>query len=234
MDVPADVGMGGHGIEYLVADVLGMRGGKPYAKVRRHGGHALQQAGEVHGFPGAFPQVAVYVLPQQGDFPVTAGIHVAGFPHDGMGVAGTLRPAGIGHYAVGTDVVAPAHDGDEGGDAVFVRANGSNVGVGLFPGEQHVHLRAVRAYGFQQAGKGAVGVGAHYQVHLPGFQKFVFQALGHAAHDADKQAGTVFPELVEHFHAAPDALLCVIPDAAGVGHHEVCLLHHFRAGVACL
>ena len=82
------------------------------------------------------PQIDV--LPQEGHFLVAPCIDVAGFAEDGVGVAGALGPAGIGNHAVRTHVVAAPHDGNEGGDAVFVGADRGDVGIGLIPGEENV------------------------------------------------------------------------------------------------
>ena len=232
MDVPADVGMGGHGVDDFVADVLGMGGGKAHAQVRCNGGHHLQEPGEVHRLVGRFPQVAVHVLAQQGYFLISFMVHVAGFTHDGMCVPGTLGPAGIGHHAVGAYVVASSHDGNKGRYAASVRANGGDVGISLFPGQQYVNLRGVRADGLQQAGPGTVGIGAHHQVHLAGFQELVLQAFGHASHDANQKAWLCGTQLVKDLDASPNALLGVVTDTAGVGHYQVGLLHHFRAFIA--
>ena len=149
-----------------------------------------------------------------------------------MGVAGTLGTAGVRHHAVGAYIVAAAHDGDESRYPVLVRAHGGDIGVGLFAGEQYVDLRAVRADGFQQAGQGTVGVGAHHQVYLVRVKELVLQALCHTAHDAHHQAGPIGTQPVEDLDAAPDALLGVVADAAGVGHHQVGLFHNLCAPVA--
>ena len=145
-----------------------------------------------------------------------------------MGIPGALGAAGIGHYAVGTDVVASPHDGDEGRNAVLVRAHRRNVRVGLVPGKEDVYLRADC---FQQAGEGTVGVRPCDQIHLSGIQQLVFQAFRHAPHDAHHEPGTFFPELVEYVQPSPDALLGIVADAAGVGHHQIGLFHDFRARV---
>ncbi len=232
VDVVADIGMSGHGFNDLVADILGVGRGKTHAKVRRHGCHALEQAGKIHGFRLALPQVAVHVLSQQRNFLIPFLIHVAGFPDNGVGIPRAFRAAGIGHHAVRAHIVAPAHNGNKGRYAVFVCAHRRNVRVGLLPGEENINLRAVRRDGLQQAGEGTVGVRAHHQIYLPGVQQFVFQAFCHAAHNAHQGAGTGFALLVENLQAAPDALLRVVADGAGVGHNEVGFLHALRAGVA--
>ena len=100
VDVLADVVVGGHGFNYLVADVLGVGGGKTHPQVRAYIGHPGQQTGKSHGLLRAFPEVAVHVLSQQRDFLIAPLKHVAGLPYNGMRVPGTFCAAGIRHHAV--------------------------------------------------------------------------------------------------------------------------------------
>ena len=215
---------------------IGVGGGETHAQQRVDGGHPAQQFGEIDRLVRAFPQVAVDVLAEERHLFVSGLEDLAGLPDDGMGVAGTFGAAGIGDDAVGTDVVAAAHDGDEGGDAEAVGADGADVGIGLVAGELHVHLGIVRADGGQQTGKAAVGVRAHDKVHHAAFQQLVLEALGHAADDADKGCravgGPAALLLREAGDAAVDALLGVVADRAGVREDEVRLLHHFRPVIA--
>ena len=206
--------------------------GKTDAEVRRNAGHFLQQPRKGDGLGPALPQVAVHVLSQQRNFLVTFLIHVAGLAHDGSRVAGTLGPAGIGNHAVRANVVAAAHDGDEGRYPIAVCPHRGDVGVGLVAGKEHVNLRAVRADGIEKPGQRAVGVRTHDKVYLVRVQELVLQALGHAAYDAYDEAGLSLSQLMENLDAAPDALLGVVADAAGVGHHQVCLFHLLRPLVA--
>ena len=151
-----------------------------------------------------------------------------------MRVPGTLCAAGVGHHAVGANVVAPAHDGDKGRYAILVGPYRGDIGIGFFAREKHIYLGTVRADGLQQAGQGTVCVRSHHQVHLFGFQEFIFEAFGHAPYDTHQHVRLLFPGLVEHLYPAPDALFGVVPHGAGVGHHQVGLLHLFRPFISSL
>ena len=142
-----------------------------------------------------------------------------------MRVTRALGAAGIRHDAVGTYVIAAAHDGNEGGNTVLVRPHGRNVGISLVAGEQNVDLGAVGRDGLQQPWQRPIGVRTHDQVHLLRVQQLVFQAFRHAADDAHNSSGALLPLQVELLDPAPDPLLGIVPHRAGIGHDEVRFLH---------
>ena len=90
--------------------------------------------------------------------------------HNGVRVARTFRPTGIRHHAVGANVVAAAHNGNEGTHAVLVRPDRGDIRIGLVTGKEDVDLRLVRRNRLQQPRQRPIGVRAHDQVHFPGIQ----------------------------------------------------------------
>ena len=143
--------------------------------------------------------------------------------------------AGVGHHAVGAEVVAAPHDRDESADAVFVEPHGGDFGVGLLGGEQHVDPLAAR-FGFaNESRQVAIGVRPGYDVDARRpFEQLFLQPLGHAAEDADDQRGFVAPQPFHVGQPAPDALLCIVADRAGVYQDHVGLLLVFGVDVALL
>ncbi len=218
-------------LEEPVAHVLGMRRGEPDAQQGRNQRRAPHQLGKVD-LAGA---VGVDVLPQQGDFAVTVVEKRAHLGQDGLGVAAPLAAAGVGHHAVGAEVVAAAHDGDEGADAVLIQPHRGDFGVGLLGGEQHVDPLAARLGLADQARQIAVGIGPGDDVDPGGaLDELLSQTLGHAADDADDERGTGFPQPFHLGQAAPDALLGVVADGAGIDEDDVGLLGIVGMDVALL
>lgn len=135
VDRAADVGHRGHDLQQAVAHVLGVRRGEAHAQRRRNRRHEAHQFGEVH-LAGL---VRIDVLPQQRHFAVSVLEERAGLRDDRLRVAAPFAAAGIGHHAVGTEIIASAHDGHIGAHAVAVEPHGGDLGIGLLRGEQDVH-----------------------------------------------------------------------------------------------
>ena len=230
MDVVADVGVRGHHLQHLVGDVLGVGGREAHAQTGACLRHQLQQCGEV----AVFVFIGIDVLPQQGNLLVALLRAVAGLADYGMIVTAALGAAGVGHDAVGADVVASAHDGDESGNSVAVETNGNDFGVGFFARQLDVDLRRVGTGVLQQHGKGAVGVGAGHDIHLAALQQLFLHALRHASQNAHQYSGALAALDVELFYAAVDALLGVVAYGACVRHDHIRLLNILRPLVAAL
>ena len=228
MDVLADIVVRGHRFDDFVADVFRMGSGETDSQFGADGRDAPEQFREVHGFIRGLPQVAVHVLAQQRHFLVPFLEYVAGFAHDGMRVARAFRATGVRHHAIGADVVAAAHDGNEGAHAILVCPDRGDVRIGFVAGEEHVDLGLVRRDGPQQPRQRPVSVRSHDQVHLPRVQQLVFQALRHAPHDAHDQARAPLALQVELLDPAPDPLFRIVADGTRVRHDEIGLLHRLR------
>ena len=102
MQVLADLGLGGDGIDELEAGILRVAGHKADVVIAGHGAEQVEQVGEIDLLLQPFA-VAVDVLAQQGDL-LIACFHKA--PELGEDIAGlsALFPApDIGHDAVGAE-----------------------------------------------------------------------------------------------------------------------------------
>ena len=138
----------GHGLKQLVGGVLGVGGHKADQEIPGDGVHLLQQVGKIHGLLQVLP-IGVHVLPQQGDVMIALLRQLAHLGQDVLRPAGALPSPNIGHDAVGTEVVAPIHDGHPRLDLVLPHhrdtlGNGAGVvGVGEDPpplGQQGVDI----------------------------------------------------------------------------------------------
>ena len=221
MDRTADIGHFGHDLQQAVADVLGVRRGETHAQQGRDGGHAAHQTGKVH----LAEAVGVDILAQQCHLAVAVPEQCPDLRENGFGIAAAFAAAGIGHHAVGAEVVAAAHDGDEGAHAVAVEPHGSDLGIGLLGREQDIDALAAR-FGFaHKPGQVAVGVRPGHDIDaVRSFDQLLLQALGHTADDAHDQSG-VGPAVAFHLgQTAPDALFGIVADRTGVDQDNVRLV----------
>ena len=117
------------------------------------------------------------------------GKKVAGFGHDGLGVAAALASAGVGYHAIGTVVLASPHDGDVGRNAVGGYAHRLDVLIGLGGAELGFgSLDTLLAHLCQYGGQLSVGIGSDYKTDvLLLHHQLALQPLGHAAQNAYAQ-----------------------------------------------
>ena len=172
------------------------------------------------------------VLPQQRHLAVAVLEKAPHLGDDGLRIAAPLAAPGIGHHAVGTEVVASAHDRHEGAHAVAVETHGSDLGIGLLGREQHVDALAAGLGLADQARQIAVGVGPGHDIDAVGpFDQLFAQTLGHAADDAHHQPRTFAPVALHLGQPAPDALLGVVADRTGVDEYDIGLVDPVRIDV---
>ena len=225
VDVAAHVGLFGNDVQRLVAHVLGMRSGEADAHAGRSLCHGTEQLGEGYNRSvGPLKAVGVYVLPQQGHFLVTACLKVGHLAQDALHVAAAFTATGIGHDAIGTEVVAPAHDGHEARNVVAADARGHHVAVGL--GSRQLYVDGLLA-GFgrgNEVGQGEVSIGTRHQVHTVIGDEVILDAFGHTAHYAHQQVRTLLLERLEEVQPVEDFLLGVVADGAGVHKHGIGLV----------
>ena len=114
MDMAAYVGMGCDYIYRLVAHILRMRSGETHAHFGSEVRYRCEQPGKIRNHVvGIDETIAVYVLPEQGNFLKTASAQVVDFVEDALQLPAALSSAGVGHNAVRTEVIASAHYADE-------------------------------------------------------------------------------------------------------------------------
>ena len=233
VDVAAHVGLFGNDVQRLVAHVLGVRGGEADAHAGRGLCHGAQQLREVdHRAVGPLEAVGVDVLPQQGDFLVAACLEVGHLAQDALHVAAALAATGIGHDAVGAEVIAPAHDGHEARNVVAAHARRHHVAIGLGGRQFHIDGLLPGFGGGNEVGQGEVGVGTCHQVHAVVGDEVVLHALGHTAHHAHQQVRTLLLERLEKVEAVEYLLLGVVADGAGIHKHGVGLVERRGRAVA--
>ena len=108
----------------------------------------------------------VDVLPQQGDLAGAAVQQVAAFVEDGRGQTGLLAAAGIGHDAVGAEIVAALHDVHE------AHGRGRRIGAGFALHVMAGEVQQGKTQGglvqqaFDGLGRAADAVAARHQTHL--------------------------------------------------------------------
>ena len=119
--------------------------------------------------------VRLDVLPQQGHPMVALLLQIRYFVEYAGGGATALPASGIGHYAIGTEIVAPAHNGDVAGKiwaepTVRVSHHGrfrwstASTLMAFCPASTCPHqIRQVQ-----------IGSGSHHHVHHTLFQQLLF------------------------------------------------------------
>ena len=207
-----DVGEGRH---VFRAHVLGM--GRHVAQALQAGqaGHFFQQRGKADAVAVRIAAEGVDVLPQQGDLARAAVQQVAALVEDGRGQAGLLAAAGIGHDAVGAEIVATLHDVHE------AHGRGRRIGAGfaLYIMAGEVQQGKTQGGLVQQAldglGRAADAVAARHQTHLAA-EEFFAQLLGHAAGDGHQHTRRVSGDLADAAQGAHDFLFGLFAHGTGV------------------
>ena len=219
-----------HGVDEIVAEVLGM-GGHEADALHAQRIQPAKQTGE--GIARA-RAVAVDILPKQHDFLHAALQKALGLAQDVVRAAGALAPAHIGHDAVGAEVVAAVHDGDIGmpgvepldrqvlGDEVFLVCHAD-------------HADLLRKQRKEQRRQAVQVVRAEGQINEAVLAQDALGHAGllhHAAANADDQAGLVLFELLEPGHVSQGAAFGIVAHAAGVEDDQVRLAPVRRFGHA--
>ena len=225
VDVLAQVRLRGDGVDEFMAGVLGVAGHKADLVVAGHGAQQVEQVGKINGLRKPFA-VAVDVLPQQRDFFVAFGHQIAELRQNGVRLAAALAPAHIGHDAVGTEVIAPVHDGQPGAET-GIPPDGQVLDDGVaLGGRFQIALAAANALS-QQRRQTVDAVDAEHEVDVRVALAQLFHDVGllrHAAADADDQARVLFFEFFQRADVAEDALLGMFAHRAGVEQDEVGVL----------
>ncbi len=236
MDLPPDIGMPFHHAYHIAGHILRIGGGKANTEAGKTGCRLVQQFGKANGrrpdvagllgkiFFGtaAIPQVAVHILPQEGNFLETLALEFFNFLPDGFGPAATLTPARKGHHAKGAHIVASAGDGHKGRNAVGIDADGRNIVVGFFQAEQHVDRLAAVAQLAEHGRQLAVTVGAGHQVHqFFLFEDLFFEPFGHTADEAHFESGVAAFEPAEMLKPVAHGLFGLVAHGTGIDQDQV-------------
>ena len=181
-----------------------------------------QQVREIHGTVQILA-VGVDVLPQQGNLLEAALHQLPDLGQDALRFPAALPAPDVGDDAVGTEVVAPVHDGDPCLHGALPH-HGHPLGDGpvLVPDGEHPVPAGTDL--IQQLREFPQRLGAENQVHMAvrGFDLFRHRLLlGHAAAETDGQAGIFFFGVDELSHNAEDFFFGVFPDGAGVDDDDI-------------
>ena len=142
---------------------------------------------------------------------------------DGAGRAAPFATAREGDHAVGAEIVAAAHDGDEAGNPVGSVTYRHNVIVCFGFGKDDVVCLLAGSYLFKQAGQRAVGIGTGYKVEgRLLLQNLRLQPLGHAPQQPHHHAGMPFLDCGEVLQSVMDALFGIVTYRAGVDEDQIC------------
>ena len=211
------------GADQLVAQILGMRGHKAYAR-HAQGVHAPQKFREL----AAAAAIGIDVLPQERDLLHALIDEALALLQHGLRLARTLPPAHIRHDAIGTEVVAAVHDVHKGGKSAGapLRQALGNDAVAL----EHLHHRPpALKRPTEILGQAMHIVRAEHQIDE---RIHRFHPLGHAlllrhaAAHADEELRALLFQLLEPYDVAQGAILGVFAHAAGVVEYEIGFFAH--------
>ena len=113
VDMLADIRVLRHHSDGLVVHILGVRRGEADTDLRHSEGDLLEEVTEVIRAVTIHKAVGIHILPEQRDLTIALGLEVLHLTDDALQLTATLAATGVGHDAVGAEVIAPTHDGDE-------------------------------------------------------------------------------------------------------------------------
>ena len=137
--------------------------------------------------PCPLKKIRIHILPQQCHLFETFSLQVAELVEDALGFTATLTSTGVGHYAVGAEVVAATHDGDKAADAVGTDARGNDVTVGFSGRELHIDRLLAILGGGDEIRQLKVAVGTRHQIYTMVVDQLILHALSHTSDDTDDE-----------------------------------------------
>ena len=222
MQMLAEFVQAAEAVDQLIGEILRMGGGEADPCDPLDGIDLTQQLGK-GDFPRILLPVGVDVLTDQGDLPHPRGRK---FPHFGENFAARpadLPTAHMGDDAIGAEIVAALHDGDETGDGVAFAAFGKELQPGLLI--EKLRLQAALPAGLDPPHhlRQFVDVmGAENQIDEGQFLQQLFPfLLGHTTTDPDDHPRIALLDRLETAKVAVDLALGLVPHCAGVEQHQV-------------
>ena len=209
-----------------------MRAGEAHAPDAVDRAHSPEQLGEQRAALRDVSTVGVHVLTEQrhlGHPALGQEVHLG---HDIVERPAHLGSAHRGHDAEGTRVVAPGLDVHPGRVGQLTHGARTQQGIGRRFGRRRVedlHHGTLGSGSTQQLGCTGEVVRPEDDIdpaHLLLDQIPIL--LGQTASDGDLQAGTGVDQLLEPPKRAVEALVSVLPDAAGVEDDDIGLLHGWQ------
>ena len=175
-------------LQGLVAHIFGMRGGETDTDARSRLGHGTQQRGESYHFPiRLFKAVRVDILSQQGHFLITLSHQIGNFIQDAFHIPAAFPSAGVGNDAIGTKVIAAAHNGNKTRNMISANARRYHITISFRCGKFHVDGFLARLYGSYQVGQSKISIRTYHQIDMMVRNQVVFDTLCHASQYADNQ-----------------------------------------------
>ena len=212
----------GHGVEQLIAGVLGLGRHKADQVVAVDLVQLPQQVRKVPGLRQILA-VGVDVLAQQGDLLIPLRRQLADLLHDLLRGAAALPAPDVGDDAVRAEVVAPIHDGHPRPNPALPD-HGHALGNGAVLVLHGEHPAPAGIHPVQQLRELPQGLGPEHQVHmaialpdLPGH----LRPLGHAAAQADDLLRVRLFRVGQGAQGAVNPLFRMVPDGACIHDHNV-------------
>ena len=231
--MPAQLRLGGNGVDQLVAGILGVAGHKADVVIAGHSAQQIEQVGEIDLFLQPLA-VAVHVLPQQGDLLIARLHKAAELRKDIAGLAALLAAADVGHDAVGAEVIAAVHDGQPCAELALAPDGDVLHDDRTLCGVQQHPLMLLQLLG-NQLRQSVDAVHAEHQIHIGVALAQLFHnvfLVGHAAAQSDDEAGLFFLKALQRAHVAEHPLLGVLTHGAGVEQDQVGILGLIAQAVA--
>ena len=138
MDRPAEVRITRHGVQHFIAEVFRMRSRKTDPQFRVDRCHGAEQVGKSGNRFPVLPTVRIDILPQEGNFAVTAVEQFARLAQDRLRIAAALRSARVRDHTVRTHVVTTAHNRNVSTHAVLIEPDRRDFGISLLARQQHI------------------------------------------------------------------------------------------------
>ena len=228
VDMLADIRVLRHHSDSLVVHILGVRRGEADTDLRHSEGNLLEEVTEVIRAVPVHKAVGIHILPEQRDLTIALGLEVLHLTDDALQLTATLAATGVGHDAVGAEVIAPTHDGDEAREVEPADLQREDILVGLGGGELYVDRLLPALDSADEIRQVEVAIGADDEVHVVLLDQLPLSTLRHTAEDADDDTaallaadGVIVSDAVENF------LLGIVAHRAGIEEDSIGQLRVF-------
>ena len=188
VDMLAHIGHFRNNLQGFIAHILGVRSSEADAYARCRLCYGAQQHRESDNLPvRLLKTVRVDILPQQGHFLIAFSHQIRHFIQDTFHITAAFPSARIGDDAVGTEVIATAHDGDKAGDVVAADTRRYHIAVGLRCGQLHVNGFLTGFHSRNQIGQAEISIRPHHQVDMVVRNQVVLDTFRHTSQHTDNQ-----------------------------------------------
>ncbi|OQC34035.1 MAG: hypothetical protein BWX65_00622 [Bacteroidetes bacterium ADurb.Bin057] len=183
MDKFAKIIVFGYCFQRSVAHIFRMRCGETHTHIGHRYSHFFKQFRKIDNDTVLLKTVRIDILPQKRNFFITTHLQIAHFVENACYIATAFAPTGVRHNAVGTKIVATAHNTDKARNA-FADACRNNVFVSFSGGKFHIHNFFAFFGSTHKIGQIQISIGTGDKINAIIFYKFVLQSLCHATDNA--------------------------------------------------